>query len=140
MAKKLLFALLLLFLVLFASGCFVSVREDVDYPSGQFASVMERISSLERHNPDRVGRALTMHTLVYDGRERELVKVAIPMWLTRTVLKHNGKSHVRRHQGAAGRYVDLDWGNLEGLSRLGPGLLLQVEDMRENTRVLVWLE
>ena len=64
MAKKVLFVLLLLFLVLFASGCFVSVREDVDFPSGQFASVMERISWLERHNPDRVGRALTMHTLV----------------------------------------------------------------------------
>ena len=56
MAKKILFGLVLLVAVLFGSGCFVSVRQDVDFPASRFAEARERISMLERHNPDRVGR------------------------------------------------------------------------------------
>ena len=140
MVKKILFALVLLIAVLFSSGCFVSVKEDVDFPASRFAEVRERISTLERHNPDRVGRVAKMQTLVYDGQSRELVQVAVPMWLVKMVMKHEGESHLQQSQDVAGRYVDFDLDHLGDISRLGPGLLVQVEDMEENTHVLVWLE
>jgi hypothetical protein len=140
MVKKILFALVLLVAVLFSSGCFVSVKEDVDFPASRFTAARERISTLERHNPDRVGRAAKMQTLVYDGESREMVQVAVPMWMVRLGMKHTGESHSPRPQDAAGRYVDFDLEHLGDISRLGPGLLVQVEDMEENTHVLVWLE
>lgn len=140
MAKKILFGLVLLVAVLFGSGCFVSVRQDVDFPASRFAEARERISMLERHNPDRVGRVGKMQTLVYDGQSRELVQVAVPMWLVRMAMKHEGKSCPQQPQDVAGRYVDFDWNHLGNISRLGPGLLVQVEDMQENTHVLIWLE
>ena len=140
MAKKILFALVLLVAVLFGSGCFVSVKEDVDFPASRFAEARERISMLERHNPDRVGRVAKMQTLVYDGQSREMVQVAVPMWLVRMAMKHEGKDHAQKHQDVTKRYVDFDWDHLGNISRLGPGLLVQVEDMQENTHVLIWLE
>ena len=140
MAKKILFMLVLLVAILFGSGCFISVRQDVDFPASRFAAVRERISMLERHNPDRVGRAAKMQTLVYDGQSRELVQVAIPMWMVKMVKMHEGKNCRSRPQDVAGRYVDFDWSHLGNISRLGPGLLVQVEDLQKNTHLLVWLE
>jgi hypothetical protein len=140
MVKKILFMLLLLVAILFSSGCFVSVKEDIDFPAGRFAAALERISALERHNPDRVGRAAKMQTLVYDGDSREMVQVTVPMWMVRLGMKHTGERHSRQPQDAAGRYLDFDLEHLGDISRLGPGLLAQVEDLQENTHVLVWLE
>ena len=81
-----------------------------------------------------------MQTLVYDGQARELVQVTVPMWLVKMAMKHDGESHSRRSHDVVGRYVDFDVNHLGNISRLGPGLLVQVEDMEENTHVLVWLE
>jgi hypothetical protein len=140
MAKKILFMLMLLVVVLFGNGCFVSVRQDVDFPAGRFAEARERVSIMESHNPDRVGRVAKMQTLVYDGKSRELVRVELPMWLVRMAMKHEGKNCPQQPHDVAGRYIDFDWRHLGNISRLGPGLLVQVEDMKENTHVLIWLE
>jgi len=140
MVKRILFMLVLLIVVLFGSGCFVSIKQDVDFPAGRFAAAREKISTSERHNPDRVGRVTKMQTLVYDGKSRELVQVAVPMWLVRMALKHEGESQPRQSQDVVGRYIDFDLDHLGNISRLGPGLLVEVEDTEENTHVLIWLE
>lgn len=141
MVKKMLFALVLMVAVLFCSGCFnMQIEEDVDFPAGRFAAAREKIAEMAKHNPDRIGGIERMQVLVYDGQSREMVQVAVPMWLVRMTKKHEGISSRRQPQDVAGRYVDFDWSDLGNISRLGPGLLVQVEDMRENTHVLVWLE
>ena len=141
MVKKTLFALVLMIATLFGSGCFgVQVEEDVDFPAGSFAEVRERLVVMERHNPERSGTIAKMHVMVYDGQSREFVKVALPVWLVKKAKDHARHDHRQQPADAAGRYIDLDWSELEDISRLGPGLLVQVEDMRENTHVLVWLE
>lgn len=141
MAKRMMFALLLLMVVLFSNGCFdVRIEQDVDFPAGSFAAAGEKLAVMEQHNPDRIGRIKNMHVLVYDGQSRELVQVAVPMWMVRMAKRHAGKESRPRPQDVADRYVDFDGLALENISRLGPGLLVQVEDMRENTHVLVWLE
>jgi len=84
MAKKVLFAVILIVVVLFGSGCFnVQIKEDVDFPAGLFAAAREKLAVMERHNPDRVGGIANMHVLVYDGQSRELVQAALPMWAVR---------------------------------------------------------
>lgn len=141
MAKKILFVLLLMMVVLFSSGCFdMRIEQDVDFPVGRFAAAREKLAVMEKHNPDRIGGIANMHVLVYDGQSRELVQVAVPMWMVRMAKQHVEKKSQRRPQDVAERYVDFDGFALGNISRLGPGLLVQVEDMQENTHVLVWLE
>ena len=141
MAKKVLFMLVLLLVVLFSSGCFnVRIEQDVDFPAGRFAEARDKMAVMEKHDPGRSGRAETMQVLVYDGQSRELVQASVPMWLVGMAKAHAGENSRRQPQDVAGRYVDFDFSELAELSRLGPGLLVQVEDMRENTHVLIWLE
>jgi hypothetical protein len=141
MVKKTLFALVLLVAALVCNGCFnVHVKEDVDFPGGLFAAAWEKLAVMEKHNPDRIGRSAKMHVLVYDGKCRELVRVTLPMWMAKMAEKNKKRSSRAPAQDVAGRYVDFDLSDLGDISRMGPGLLVQVEDMRENTHVLVWLE
>jgi hypothetical protein len=141
MVKKWIFALLLLLVILFSSGCFnVQIEEDVDFPAGRFAAAREKVAVLASHNPERAGRAGKMQVLVYDGPSREMVQVAVPMWLVGMAEKHEGKNSRRQPQDVARHYVDLDFSDMEDVSCLGPGLLVEVEDMKENTHVLIWLE
>ncbi|HUU05383.1 MAG TPA: hypothetical protein VMZ49_05815 [Patescibacteria group bacterium] len=141
MAKRMLFALLLIVVVLFSNGCFnVRIEQDVDFPVSRFAEVRKKMAVMEKHNPERIGRVETMQVLVYDGQSRELVQVAVPMWMVGIAKDRAEKSSRRQPQDVAGRYIDFDLSHLGNISRLGPGLLVQVEDMRENTHVLVWLE
>ncbi len=141
MVKRMLFALLLVVIVLFSNGCFnVRIEQDVDFPASRFAEVHKKMAVMEKHNPERRGKVETMQVLVYDGQSRELVQVAVPVWLVGMAKDHAQKSSRRQPQDVAGRYIDCDLSQLENISRLGPGLLVQVEDRRENTHVLVWLE
>jgi len=141
MVKKLFFLVILIVILLATSACFdFRVESDVDFPIQRFAAARERLSALERHNPDRVGKASNMHILVYDGSSRELVTGVIPMSLVRLGIEEGERSEERSPQKAVSRYVDFDWRQVERLSRLGPGLLVQVEDMADDTHVLLWLE
>jgi hypothetical protein len=141
MAKKMIFALLMLLVILFSSGCFdMKVEEDVDFPAGRFAAARERVSVMASRNPERTGKAGKIQVMIYDGQSREMVQVAVPMWMAGMAERHEGKSSRRQPQDVAGRYLDLDCSELEDVSRLGPGLLVEVEDEKENTHVLIWLE
>lgn len=141
MAKRVFFLLLLILALLGTVACFdFHVRSGVDFPAGRFAAAWERVGFLERHNPDRVGRARAMHVLVYDGESRELLEGRIPVWLAK--LAGDGDEGRDREPGrdVASRYVDFDECSMPELFRLGPGLLVQVDDMDDGTHVLLWLE
>ncbi|MBN2346633.1 MAG: hypothetical protein JXO51_09620 [Candidatus Aminicenantes bacterium] len=132
MAKRMLFFLILLIAGLAATACFdLHVESGVDYPAGRFSAALERIALLRSGSTAGASRATALHMLVYDGEERELVSASFPMWLVRRGTKEGE---------ALDRYFDLDSRALQEISRLGPGLLAQVEDEREGTHVLLWLE
>jgi len=141
MAKKVFFLLILIILVLSSTACFnLHVESDVDFPVGRFSAAWDRIALLERHNPDRIGKARQMHVLVYDGESRELVTGVFPMWLVR-LESEKGEDHGKgQPQDVASRYVDFDRCSMREMSRLGPGLLVQVDDQGDDTHVLLWLE
>jgi hypothetical protein len=141
MVKRIFFLMILIVILLGASACFnFQIESDVDFPAGRFAAAQERLSALERHNPDRIGQVHNMHILVYDGSSRELVAGVIPMWLVRLGIEKGERKGENRHREVASRYIDFDWQHVEHLSRLGPGLLVRVEDLGEDTHVLLWLE
>jgi len=141
MAKKAFFLMILIIMMLSSTACFnLHVESDVDFPAGRFSAAWERIALLDRHNPDRVGRAREMHMLVYDGESRELVSGTVPMWLVRLGGEEGKKHGNGRPQEVASRYVDLDQCCMNEMSRLGPGLLVQVDDQGDDTHVLLWLE
>jgi hypothetical protein len=141
MAKRMLFLLVLLIILFSTGACFnFRIESDVDFPAGRFAAAQERVSALVRHNPDRIGRSGNLHMLVYDGSSRELVCGDVPMWLVRLGIEKGEAHEEQRTQDVAGRYVDFDWQYVKEFSRLGPGLLVQVDDMDDNTHVLLWLE
>jgi hypothetical protein len=141
MVKKALFLVMLVILALGSTACFsFHVESDVDFPAARFSSAAERVAFLQSHNPDRVGRARKMHMLVYDGESRELVAGAVPLWLLR-LGGERGEGHgPGRREEVASRYVDFDPCDLHELSRMGPGLLVQVDDLGDDTHVLLWLE
>jgi hypothetical protein len=75
---------------------------------------------------------------VFDGSEREVVGLGIPMWLVNACLKqetdlseHNKEFALERRYGAA-------WSSIKDLSQVVPGLLVEVEDGKE--KVLIWLK
>jgi hypothetical protein len=141
MAKKVLFWLIVVIMMLGSTACFrVHVESDVDFPAGRFSAAWDWITQLQRHNPDRVGGARKMHMLVYDGESRELVSGSFPMWLVKLAGEKDEEHGPRRSKEVASRYVDFDRCSLRGISRLGPGLLVQVDDGDEDTHVLLWLE
>jgi hypothetical protein len=141
MLKKTLFLLLMVILTLGATACLnLHVQEDVDFPVGRFDSARETIESLQRRNPDRIGRARAMHMLIYDGEERELVTGVLPLWLVKLGVEKIEEHGKGRPHDVADRYVDFDSCTLREMSRLGPGLLIQVDDEGDGTHVLLWLE
>jgi hypothetical protein len=141
MAKKVFFLIVLVILMLSSAACFnFHVESDVDFPAGRFSAAWERITQLQRHNPDRVGGARKMHMLVYDGESRELVSGSFPMWLVKLAGEKDEEHGPRRSKEVALRYVDFGRCPMLEISRLGPGLLVQVDDGDEGTHVLLWLE
>jgi hypothetical protein len=116
------------------AGCLVHVTHVSD-PGDAFVRAREEASRLT----SRRGRATELNVLAWDPRDREMVRVSVPLWLVRKVDRHadwdfdggdeRDRERWRRHMGR------MRW---EDLERAGPGILVEVlED--EGDRVLVWL-
>ncbi len=133
------FALLVLISVL-SSGCFtVRVIRNVKNPDRYFNSAYTRIDHIHTKRPNREGRAGSIQVLVYEASERQLVKVSAPFWLVNTCMDIGIKAADEEEDGFEfdERY-DFDWRNLKDLEKLGPGLLVEIED--EESKVLIWLD
>ncbi len=139
MNKKLL--VIILILIFFSlNGCFVlQIQENVEYPSRVFKQAWKEIREIQTKYPERNGRAHRMNIIVYDGESRDLVRISVPMWLVNLGLK-TGLKYAEHGIEKPSHYVDVDWEKLGHLSELGPGLLVEVSDLEENTHVLIWLK
>ena len=116
------------------AGCFVHVTHVSD--TGQaFVRAREEASRLTLG----AGRATELNVLAWDPKDREMVRVTVPLWL---LLKAEGHAEwdmdgvdPRDRERWRRRMDGMRWQDLE---RAGPGILMEVlED--EGDRVLVWL-
>ena len=128
----------LLALVLGLAAC-VGVRVDrgVDDPGPAFARAEREIERLESERPGRGGRVRGLCLLAYDRRDRELIRVRVPIWIVDACLDlaADGDCDVRTER-LEERY-DIEWKAVRDLGRFGPGLLASITD--EESRVLIWL-
>ncbi len=77
----------------------------------------------------------TMHVMVWDDRQGNLVRLDLPMWILK--LNRRGRSYIF----SSDNFGDLERLNLsaEDIERNGPGLILDHRG-RRGERILVWTE
>lgn len=129
--------MLILFLF-WLSGCFtVRVITNVKHPDRYFSSAYKRIDDIHKKRPNREGRADSIQMLVYEASERQIVKVSAPFWLINTCMDIGIKAADEEGFEFDERY-DFDWSDIKDIEKLGPGLLVEIED--EESKVLIWLD
>jgi len=137
--KKLVQFALLMIVPLLLSGCFtVRVFRNVKNPDRYFSSAYKRIDSIHQKCPNREGRADSIKVLIYESSERQLVKVSAPFWLVNTCMDIGIKAADEEEEFEFDERYDFDWSDIKDLEKLGPGLLVEIED--EESKVLIWLD
>jgi len=128
----------LLALLVLGGACMgVRVMQGVHDPDSYFDRARHEIRRIETEDPARRGHVRQLCLLVYDRHSSELVEVTTPLWLANACLDLglSAEEHDRDY-GLHERYgVNLK--ALKDLQRLGPGLLVELND--EDSQVLVWL-
>ena len=135
-------ALALITVGLFFTACpIIYVSHHDSFPAEKFEAALDRITALQADNPDRTGEACELNILVYDGDGGELVRISMPLAIV--------EWGVDVAQTSVELDEDADWEDEmnplrhmtpEDLRKLGPGLLVQVDDAEEESHVLIWLE
>lgn len=121
------------------SGCFtVRIIRNVKNPSRYFSSAYKRIDSIHQKRPNREGRANSIRVLVYEASERQIIKVSAPFWLLNTCMNIGIKASDEEDGFGFDERYDFDWRDIKDLEKLGPGLLVEIED--EESKVLIWLD
>ncbi len=130
---------LLILIPLLSAGCFtVRVIKNVKNPDRYFDSAYKRIDYIHQKCPNREGRASSIRVLVYEASERQLVKVSAPFWLVNTCMDIGIKAADEEEGFEFDEQYDFDWRDIKDLEKLGPGLLVEIED--EESKVLIWLD
>ena len=119
-------------------GCFaVRIKENVRDPQPYFEIAYERIQRIHRDDPQRKGHAGEVRLLIYDLKDRDLIRIEAPFWLVNMSMNIERKAHDPEDYHFEDDY-EFDWRKLQELKEVGPGLLGEVED--EGTWMLVWIE
>jgi hypothetical protein len=144
MIKKLVLLTVVFLIMLFFAGCHLDIRKNVDYPAGLFKDTMKKIEAIQAKDPGRKGKVANLNFLVYDGEDRQLISLSIPIEITKMAIKESefGENGDLKKYSEKIKDVDIDFDKLKDLDRLGPGLLVEVEVKEEkgNVHVLVWLD
>jgi hypothetical protein len=132
-------AVVALALIAGLSGCVgIRIVGNVDDPSPYFKKAQARIETIHRNFPDREGRPHRLHLLVHDSSSHKIIKLSVPMWIVEACLKAGAEAAEEKDEFKFERRYDLEWRSIKDLSRVGPGLLVELED--DQDRVLIWLE
>jgi hypothetical protein len=126
-------------LTLMLSGC-VSLRiaGDVDDPGRYFKDAYAQIEQIHKAHPGREGRAHRLNLLVYDGSERKVVRLGVPMWVVNACLEAGVDVSEHNRDFDFEQRFKVDWQSIKDLSQVGPGLLVEAVDDQE--KVLIWLK
>jgi hypothetical protein len=136
MGRRLVTVLSLAFAAILETGCLVSI-DHVEDPTAAFDAARREAARFA----GKKGPAHHVNVLVWNGHDREMVKVSVPMWLARKLenasadWEHegDGDDSERRAARRVKRHL-----SLKDLEKAGLGILVEVEE-DEGDRVLVWL-
>jgi len=127
------------FLVFLLSSCFnVRIIENVKSPDRYFKKAYRQIEEIHLRYPDRERRPDTVHILIYEGKENKIIKVSTPLWLVEGCLDLGMLAAERECEIDFEDRYDFDLSEIKDLSRIGSGLLVEVED--EKNKILIWLK
>lgn len=141
MMKRLFVIVITLILLLLTTGCFdLQIKSDVDYPAGVFEKAWNQIESIHQAFPKRQGNVSKLCILVYEGDDRQLIRFSVPYSWMKWGLEHADNEHHSHANKHTEKYLDFDLESIKDLDRLGPGLLVEVNDADSGTHVLVWME
>jgi hypothetical protein len=127
--------------MLFTTGCFdLQIQNDVDYPDHLFKKAWSQIESIHKAFPKRQGDVSKLCILVYEGDDRQLIRFSVPYALVEWGLEQADNDHRSRTHKHTEKYLDFDLDSIKNLDRVGPGLLVEVNDEDSGTHVLIWME
>jgi hypothetical protein len=109
------------------TGCLVDV--DVDHtgnPGAAFAAAKKEAERAQGQS----GKATEVHVLVYDPKDGELVRVAVPVWLAKKFANDEAGDSEVPPQAAKGLRLALE--------QAGKGVMVEVQE-DSGEQVLVWL-
>lgn len=142
--KRLCLLILMVFSLLCFSGCFgisIQIRKQAFKPHELFEKAYRKIEKIHRIDPLRRNRVRRFCVLVYEGEDRELVQVKIPMWLLNLAWEHSShRNGIRSESPSMDKYYSFDEAAWRNLVQFGPGLILEVNDRSDGTQVLLWQE
>lgn len=123
---------------LLETGCIVQVTK-VDDPRPIFQQA--RLEAA-RH-AGKAGRASEVNVLVYEPRERQLVRVSLPMWLVRKIEKHADGGNIEFDlddaDGERVKRILKRRIRVEDIEKAGLGTMVEVDE-DDGEQVLVWLK
>ncbi len=130
-------ALLILIALTFTACPQLDISHVEGFPNEAFQAANEQIASITHANPRRKGEASEIHLLVYDGEDRDLVRIAMPLTMVEwgmDIARVNVNS-----DDLEGSLNPLEHMSPQDLRKLGPGLLVRVDGENEDSHVLIWL-
>ena len=129
----------IVFLVFLLSACFnVRVIENVRNPDRYFKMAYRQIEDIHQSYPDRERRPDTIYILIYEGKENKIIKISTPIWLVNGCMDLGMLAAERESEIDFEDRYDFDLSEIKDLSRIGSGLLVEVED--EKNKILIWLK
>lgn len=140
--RKHIHLLALMTIPLFFIACpTIHVSQHEQFPTELFEAAQARIAVLQAANPDRDREAIELRMLVYDGDGGELVEIHMPLaiveWgmdVSKETIELDPDSNWEEDLNPIAHMRP------EDLRKLGPGMLVQVEDAEDDAHVLIWLE
>jgi hypothetical protein len=142
MIKKYVLLVFVLMIVLLFTGCLIDIKSDVDYPAGLFKQTLKKIETLHANNPGRKGTVSNLNILVYDGDDRQLITLSLPITAASETLKGIDFENHESMKKYSKKIGGIKLKNMDFLDRMGPGLLLETEVEEDNHKVhaLIWLD
>ena len=151
MIKKYLVLIIVLVMMAALMGCHLDIKNDVEYPADLFKQTLQKIDTLQVKGPGMKGGAKNLNFLVYDGDDRELITLSLPITAAKETAKWaiNMDNHDKDNQlkgekleKLTQKLGDIKLDKLDILDRMGPGLLAEIEvnEPKDRTHVLIWLD
>lgn len=131
--------LLILPLILTLSACYIEIKENVRNPEPYINKATKEAERAERDSFWK-RRASSLNIFIYDRESNDLVKINIPIWLFNfcvDIADEFSNEPSKDFKVHSNWDCDIDFRALKKLSKLGPGLLMEVKD--ENSLILIWM-
>ena len=134
MTKKIVYIVLI---TVFLIGCLsLRVRDNIDYPEYTFDKIARKIEAIHAKDPQRKGKIHKLNLMIYDGEDRDYVKMSIRKWLANLIFKKAIPIHDSDDDDFANNILK----DIRNLKQIGPGLLVEVKNKKENTHILMWID